>query len=136
MGIKKYYAQPIEKLLSNSSHLIILILEARMSSYEIVIVKDFTNFYRLVEIEKKAAEKFIELGLDSSKWLTLTTKQLDSYFKIGQLWVAVNHETPLGFLACEIHNNYAHIEELDVDPIYMQQGIARLLIKKAITWAR
>ncbi|HEX4045256.1 MAG TPA: GNAT family N-acetyltransferase [Gammaproteobacteria bacterium] len=101
------------------------------------IVKNISNLALLQNIEKRAAEQFKSVGYDSSNWSMIPLESLKRYCDDQRLWVAVNDEhLPIGFAAIDIYNPYIHLEELDVDPVFQQQGVASALLKEVITLAQ
>lgn len=102
----------------------------------IVIKSSTDDFERLVDIEKRAGEKYREAGYDPSTWPTTNIDRFAEYQKAGGLWVACLDSKAVGFATLEYFGDFAHLEELDVEPEHMGQGIGSALLRKVIDHSR
>lgn len=54
-----------------------------------------------------------------------------------RLWVALDGNTPVGFALVALRPaNAAHLQEMDVSPSHMRQGIGTELLRAVLSWAR
>jgi ribosomal protein S18 acetylase RimI-like enzyme len=92
---------------------------------------------RLNEIERSAAQLFRTIGNDlvaDSEPLALD--RLRACQESGHLWVVVTGDNlPVGFVAVEIVDGLAHIEEISVHADYGKQGLGSRLIELVCDWA-
>lgn len=103
---------------------------------EFDIRKTNIKLKELLLIEKRALQIFKVAGYDSTGWPTLSITQLKEYYTNDRLWVAVTKHGAIGFAVTDVYASYAHLEELDVDPSFQQQGVGSALMKDVINWAR
>jgi ribosomal protein S18 acetylase RimI-like enzyme len=99
------------------------------------IIQSKVDFSFLQAIEQRAAEQYRLVGYDPSIWPTMPISTLEQYYQKQQLWVAVKDNAPVGFVVADIYGNYAHLEEIDVDPMFQRQGIASSLVTAVLQWA-
>lgn len=88
------------------------------------------------EIELAAAR--LLTGHAPSSVLGETTSQfaLRKARRAGRLWVALAHDTPVGFAHVVVHEDrVAHLEELNVHPDHGRRGIGRRLVQTVCAWA-
>jgi GNAT superfamily N-acetyltransferase len=93
---------------------------------------------RLQEIEVSAGARFLDVGMPeiaSDEPLSVTA--LNAYASAGRSWVAVNGaDLPVGYAIVDIIEEFAHLEQISVDPDYQGTGIGRLLVDEVSAWAR
>ena len=65
----------------------------------------------------------------------MSAEDFQTYWQAGCLWVAIEDQRPVGFIAVSIIDNHLHIDEVDVLPNYGRRGIGRALINAASKWA-
>lgn len=54
----------------------------------------------------------------------------------GRLWVALAHDTPVGFALVEmLGKDQPHLEEIDVHPRHGRRGLGRALVNAVCAWA-
>ena len=90
----------------------------------------------LPEIETQAATLFTSVdlaGLFAAD--TLSLDQYRAYQQAGRLWVALEDDRPVGFIAMSFIEDHAHIDEVDVHPDYGRRGVGRALIETVCGWA-
>ncbi len=89
----------------------------------------------LPEIERRAASAFQgHPGLGASTIdLSVVTPLgfLQDCARTGLLWVATHHGAPVGFAACDWHDEDFFLAELNVDPDHGRKGLGRALLKEA-----
>jgi GNAT superfamily N-acetyltransferase len=92
----------------------------------------------MVAIERAAGETFRSLGMDLvADDDPRSVDELVPYAETGRAFVAVDAgDTPVGYLLLDMVDASAHIEQVSVHPDYARQGIGRVLILRAATWAR
>lgn len=89
------------------------------------------------QIERRAGERFREVGLDlvadhhpPDYWV------LSSYELLGRAWVASDGDDhPVGYLLIEVLDGSPHIEQVSVDPDHQGRGVGRVLMERAVRWA-
>lgn len=106
-----------------------------LSSY--VLTKAFTDFASLMQLETRAAVKYLEAGYDYTQWEVTSLATFKSFAEQGQLWVAVTAKgEAAGFaLIAPVWTNL-HLHEIDTDPVHMGRGVGSLLLGALITWAK
>jgi GNAT superfamily N-acetyltransferase len=62
----------------------------------------------------------------------------DEAFSAGRLWIArsLNPPAPVGFAVVVVHNDSAHLQEMDVHPDHARQGLGRVLVFQVVSWAQ
>lgn len=65
----------------------------------------------------------------------MSLADFEAYQRSGHLWVAIEDQRPVGFIAVSIFDDYVHIDEVDVLPAYGRRGIGTALIEAACQWA-
>ena len=61
---------------------------------------------------------------------------LERVQRLGQLWVALNDEAPVGFAHVEIfESGSAHLDEIDVHPDHGRRGLGTRLVQAVCDWA-
>lgn len=96
-----------------------------------------SELHALSAIERRAAERFREVGLDCVAELPpVPVSLLDAGRLHDLLWVAEHHGTPVGFLLASMLDGELHIEEVDVDPAHQRRGLGRALVERACDEAR
>ena len=86
----------------------------------------------LPEIETQAATLFASVdlaGLFAAD--TLSLDQYRAYQQAGRLWVALEDDRPVGFIAMSFIEDHAHIDEVDVHPDYGLRGVGRAILATA-----
>ena len=96
-----------------------------------------SDAYASREIERRAGERFREVGLD---WVAddepFSIAALHEYARAGRSWVAVDDtETVIGYLLVDVVDQAVHIEQVSVMPDRQGRGVGRGLIDQARAWA-
>ncbi|MBZ0299099.1 MAG: GNAT family N-acetyltransferase, partial [Anaerolineae bacterium] len=87
-------------------------------------------------IERLAAGTFERLGLvDLYTRICTSSQEFAEYQQAGCLWVAVEDDQPVGFIAVSWIETQVHIDEVDVLPAYARRGIGRALVERVCHWA-
>jgi GNAT superfamily N-acetyltransferase len=84
-----------------------------------------------------AAARLLE-GRAPASVLAETTSQevLERVQRLGQLWVALDDEVPVGFARVEIlEPGSAHLDEIDVHPDHGRRGLGTKLVQTVCEWA-
>ena len=88
------------------------------------------------EIERAAGELFRTAGMDSVADDVLpTVEELAVPQRMGRLWVAEEQGDVVGYLALEMVDDAAHIEQVSVLSSHARRGIGRQLIDAVNDWA-
>lgn len=89
------------------------------------------------EIERRAGERFRDVGLDHiADHDPPSRSQLAAFAILGQAWVAEKGDgRPLGYLLLRIVDGRPHIEQVSVHPDHQGRGTGRALIAHALSWA-
>ncbi|MEN0067392.1 MAG: GNAT family N-acetyltransferase [Myxococcota bacterium] len=92
---------------------------------------------RLLEIEREAGTRFVEVGIDDSQFSgmdrTLMAKSIDA----DRLFVLADEaDVPIAFALCETHGDALHLHELGVMPQLQGRGLGRRLLGHVATTAR
>lgn len=66
----------------------------------------------------------------------MTVADFEGYLQAGLLWVAIEDQRPVGFIAASTIDGHGHIDEVDVLPAYGRRGIGRALIETVCDWAK
>ena len=67
---------------------------------------------------------------------TTDVMQLEQAGREGRLWVALDHDAPVGFAYVELlEPTFAHLEEIDVHPEHGHRGLGRRLLTTVCAWA-
>lgn len=96
------------------------------------IVKRWSDFEQLNEIEAGTAATYEKAGYASSPWTTGWPEDFGRYQANDLLWVALADGKPAGFAVCDIFKDMIHLEEIDVHPAYQGKGIGKALLTKVI----
>jgi GNAT superfamily N-acetyltransferase len=95
------------------------------------------DLVRLIEIERAAGESFRALGMDLvADDDPGSVEELSRYADDGRALVAVDaDDVPVGYLLLDDVDGAAHVEQVSVHPESARQGIGRLLVEAAASWA-
>ena len=92
---------------------------------------------KMRDIEVAAGEAFRTLGMEAvaddapSSLETLATYQQDD-----RAWVATNSgDEAVAYILVDVVEQFAHIEQVTVHPLFARQGLGRKLIDEAAHWA-
>lgn len=101
------------------------------------ISKDFHNYPALSELEARASQKYLEAGYDYTQWQVTPLSLFKSFAEQGQLWVCTTRKgAAAGFaMIAPIWTNL-HLYEIDTDPPHMGRGVATMLLRAIIDWAK
>ena len=84
---------------------------------------------RLREIEVEAGRAFAEVGLpEIAGDEPPTAETLAEFVDGGRLWVAVDGEHPVAYLASSVIDGCAFVEQVSVAPSHARRGLGRALI--------
>lgn len=91
----------------------------------------------LREIERRAGERFREIGLDAvADDEPMSIEVLAAYADDGRSWVVVDGDgVPRGYLLVDIVDGAAHVEQVSVVPEWQGRGVGRALLDRAERWA-
>lgn len=96
----------------------------------------------LRDIERDAGRLFAGIGMDAvADDEPLSIDELDTYRRADRLWVAVDvsqggeDDEPVGYLAAEVVDGNAHVEQVSVRPSSARRGIGRALVEHVAGWA-
>jgi GNAT superfamily N-acetyltransferase len=90
----------------------------------------------LSEIELAAARLLTGFAPESVLNEATPLADFESAQANGRLWVAVAHDTPVGFAHVKLlEHESAHLDELDVHPDHGRRGLGRRLVAAACDWA-
>ena len=93
------------------------------------------EFAALPAIERAAAEQFRATSFAGMADASLSSVALDPVR--DHIWVAVSaSERPVGFAIVHLHDDEAHLHELDVHPDHARRGLGTGLIRAVADWAR
>jgi GNAT superfamily N-acetyltransferase len=97
-----------------------------------------TDFPELQRIEQAAAELFAGYGVAAAVLQDSTTMEdFGGAHEQELLWVAVaEDDAPIGFAFVERVGEYAHLDELDVDPPHGRRGVGSALVRTVCAWAK
>ena len=86
------------------------------------------------EIERRAATRLATVGLPAAAELPIhPLDALQADLERGRLLVATDdHDRPVGFAVFALHDDEAHLEELDVVPEHAGHGLGRRLIQAVV----
>lgn len=84
-----------------------------------------------------AAAKLLEGHAPTSVLAETTSHEvLERVQRLGQLWVALDGEVPVGFAHVEIFEpRSAHLDEIDVHPGHGRRGLGTNLVEAVCAWA-
>ncbi len=90
------------------------------------------------EIERRAATRLAAVGLPAAAQLPLQPLEaLQAHRERGQLLVATDDDDrPVGFAIFALHDDEAHLEEIDVVPEHAGRGLGRRLIQAVLAQVR
>ena len=93
---------------------------------------------KVVSIELAAAGLFSEEDLPAPiRFMASDLDILQAAISYERLWVACgDDDVPVGFAFADTIADSAYLEELDVHPQHMRQGIGSRLVSVVIDWAR
>jgi GNAT superfamily N-acetyltransferase len=96
------------------------------------------DFPTLQRIERAAADMFVAYGVAESVLQDSTSiADFREAEENGLLWVAVDEDdSPIGFAFVEHVGEYAHLDELDVDPRHGRRGVGSALVRTVCAWAK
>lgn len=91
---------------------------------------------RLAAIELAAARLLVGHAPESVLGETTSLDDLKQSQRVGQLWVALADDVPVGFAHVElIERDAAHLEEIDVHPDHGRRGLGAKLVLQVCDWA-
>lgn len=91
---------------------------------------------RLPAIELAAARLLVGHAPESVLAETTSQEVLRRVQSIGQLWVALDDDVPVGFARVEIFEAAsAHVDEIDVHPDHGRRGLGTKLVTAVCLWA-
>ncbi len=93
---------------------------------------------KVAAIELAAATIFSERDLPPTIRYTASDKDiLNEAIIAKRLWVACDaNDVPVAFAFADMIGEGAYLEEVDVHPLYMRQGIGSSLVQVVIDWAQ
>lgn len=91
----------------------------------------------LRSIEVAAGARFADVGLpEIAEDEPMTAQQLTAYARAGRLWVSTApDDRPTGYVAVDLIDGCAHVEQITVHPDHQAQGLGRALLDEAERWA-
>lgn len=94
----------------------------------------------LPQIERKAVAAFSqylrETAMAPAAFEDVSSvTDLETAMRGGRLWVATRGDRPIAFAWVELVGGYAHLEEVDVDPVHARRGLGAALIDVVCAWA-
>ena len=91
----------------------------------------------LQDVERAAGDLFRDLGMEVvADAEPLSVTDLAIFQEDGRAWVATAlGDQPVAYLLVEVVDGGAHIEQVSVHPDHSRQGIGRVLVETAETWA-
>jgi GNAT superfamily N-acetyltransferase len=97
-----------------------------------------TDVPRLPDIEYRAALRFLDHDLpQAASFPVQTVEALSLACAESRLLVAVDdHDQAIGFALLQVHEDRAHLQELDVDPNHKGRGLGRALLAGCVAWGR
>jgi GNAT superfamily N-acetyltransferase len=91
---------------------------------------------RLAAIELAAARLLVGFAPESVLNETTSLSVLEQAQREERLWVALDHDVPVGFAHLElIEPDAVHLEEIDVHPDHGRRGLGAKLICQMCDWA-
>src|SRR4051812_29586856 len=91
---------------------------------------------QLPSIELAAARLLAGHAPESVLAETTSQEVLERVQRLGQLWVALDDEVPVGFAHVEIlEPGSAHLDEIDVHPDHGRRGLGTRLVRAVCQWA-
>lgn len=92
----------------------------------------------LPAIERDAARRFAPLGMEALMAAVLTSAEAhEEARRAGRSWVAAPvGGAPVGFAVASLHDDRAHLDELDVLDAHGRRGLGRRLVEAVEAWAR
>jgi GNAT superfamily N-acetyltransferase len=95
-----------------------------------------TELELLQEVENASGEQFRTIGMpeiaDDDPLPLHVLRELQHQ---GQVWVAAE-EQPIAWIAVEVVDGCAHVEQVSVHPDHARRGIGKSLLDHVDTWAR
>lgn len=93
------------------------------------------DFARLQEIEVAAGRAFAEVGLPAiADDAPFSIAELEAFRRPGRLWVLDAETTVVGYVAVDVLDGSAHIEQVSIHPDSARRGLGRLLIDHVVDW--
>jgi GNAT superfamily N-acetyltransferase len=90
----------------------------------------------LPSIELAAARLLVGHAPESVLAETTSQEVLGSVQRLGQLWIALDDDAPVGFAHVEIlEPGSAHLEEIDIHPDHGRRGLGTRLVHAVCDWA-
>ena len=106
-----------------------------MLQYEIISARRKDVSY-LAAIELAAARMLSGHAPESVLKETTSQQELLEAQRQGHLWVALEHDRPVGFVHVKVlEPEGVHLEEIDVHPEHGRRGIGAHLVKAVFRWA-
>jgi GNAT superfamily N-acetyltransferase len=91
----------------------------------------------VVTIDVEAGEMFADFGMVAPALSApVDVAGLERQIDAERLWVAVEDDEPVGYVAVEVVDGHAHVDQVSVDPRYSRRGVGRSLIEQAADWGR
>ncbi len=108
-----------------------------MTTYSIRLARP-DELRAVQEIERRAATRLAAVGLPAATGLPIQPLEaLQEHHDRGRLLVATDDDDrPVGFAVFALHDDEAHLEEIDVVPEHAGQGLGRRLIQAVVAQAR
>ncbi|MBI2568554.1 MAG: GNAT family N-acetyltransferase [Candidatus Schekmanbacteria bacterium] len=94
------------------------------------------HLHALAGIERAAAQLLRAFAPSSVLAETTDDESFRRAVANGNLWVALDHETPVGFALVEmLSESSPHLSEIDVHPAYGRRGLGTALVRAVCEWA-
>ncbi len=92
---------------------------------------------QLRAVERAAGERFRDVGMDDiADAEPMSAHHLVAHAEAARSWVAVDDsDEPVGYVAVDLVDGCAHIEQISVLPGHQGRGLARTLIEEVEHWA-
>lgn len=102
-----------------------------------IVLAQATHLPALPAIERAAAVLLHDHAPLSALTGTTAISELTAAQLEQRLWVALDGDTPVGFaLVTMLAANAPHLQEMNVSPAQMRQGVGTALLESVLSWAR